>query len=68
MFVSDDDDLGEADFKAASVRLNESLKTCRAVVENYRSKIGGKRAVASAADDELPASDRVARHREIPPE
>ena len=35
-------DAGEANVEAASSQLNDGLKSCRAVVSNYRALLAGK--------------------------
>jgi hypothetical protein len=57
--VSGADDAREPDFKEASARLNQGLKTCRAVLDNYRAMIIGEYVHPAAAnDDEPPISVR----------
>ena len=41
----------ENDFERESSRLNEGLKTCRAVMENYRAMIAGEQPEADKESD-----------------
>lgn len=43
----------ENDFESESSRLNEGLKTCRAVMDNYRAMIAGDRPYADNDDSEM---------------
>jgi hypothetical protein len=43
----------ENDYESESSRLNEGLKTCRAVMENYRAMITGERPHADNDDSEM---------------
>ena len=43
----------ENDFERESSRLNEGLKTCRAVMENYRAMIAGDQPQADNDDSEM---------------
>ena len=40
----------ESDFERESSRLNEGLRSCRAVVNNYRAMMSGDRAQDNGAD------------------
>jgi hypothetical protein len=43
----------ENDYESESSRLNEGLKTCRAVMENYRVMIAGRQPHADNDDSEI---------------
>ena len=43
----------ESDFERESSRLNEGLKTCRAVMDNYRSMIAGEQTEADNDESEM---------------
>jgi len=43
----------ENDFESESSRLNEGLKTCRAVMDNYRAMIAGGQPHADNDDSEM---------------
>jgi len=56
--VSDQNASQEAQIEDVSSKLSEGLKTCRSVVENYRSMIGGRQAAndferSAAANDDI---------------
>lgn len=40
--MSDAEELRDADFEQASSQLNQGLKSCRAVVDNYRAILAGE--------------------------
>lgn len=44
------DDERESDFDHANLALNEGLKSCRAVVSNYRAMMSGDRGANSSAE------------------
>jgi hypothetical protein len=47
------EDRRENDFERESSRLNEGLKTCRAVMNNYRAMISGEQPEADNDDSEM---------------
>ena len=47
------EDRRENDFERESSRLNDGLKTCRAVMENYRAMITGDQPQADNDDSEM---------------
>ena len=57
--MSGADDVREPDFEEASTRLNEGLKTCRAVIDNYRAMIIGEHGSRAAANDDDPVSEPI---------
>ena len=59
--MSDAKDSGKAAFEEASTRLDEGLKTCRAVVENYRSMLTFDQQSSRQSDGPAIALDRAAR-------
>jgi hypothetical protein len=52
--VSSGDNLRETDIEQASSQLNEGLKSCRAMVDNYRAMLTGER---NGGSDDEEASD-----------
>ena len=48
--VSGIDDARDGEAEEANNKLNEGLKSCRAVVSNYRALLDKRRAKAAAAD------------------
>ena len=50
--VSADDDLQPSEIAEASAQLNEGLKTCRTVVDDYRSLLSGTVRVVQPANDQ----------------
>ena len=52
----------ENDFERESSRLNDGLKSCRAVVDNYRAMIAGEQ--PHAANDDSAMSDYVSTTEE----
>ena len=50
--MSDADEPRDADFEQASSQLNHGLKSCRAVVENYRAILTGEQAANDDNRDE----------------
>jgi hypothetical protein len=58
--VSKDDRPRDADFKTERSRLNEGLKTCRAVVANYRALLSGDDEDPAANNDEMVSSSESA--------
>jgi hypothetical protein len=58
--VAGEDDPKEVDAEQAHTTLNEGLKSCRSVVDNYREMLAGKRGDDSGASPEEPATDGAA--------
>jgi len=53
LFVSQVNEPFEGEFEAANSRLNEGLKTCRSVVDNYKALLSADQGVpAQAADND----------------
>lgn len=52
--VSGTDDPRDGEAEEANSKLNEGLKSCRAVVSNYRALLDKKRGKKPAKDDGLP--------------
>lgn len=59
--MADSNEPRDADFEQASSQLNQGLRTCRAVVENYRAILTGEQA---ANDDDR--DDEYSRYGSIP--
>jgi hypothetical protein len=55
--LADANEPRDADFEQASSQLNQGLKSCRAVVDNYRAILGGETA---ANDDDRDAANNDA--------
>lgn len=51
------DDPKEVDVEQANNTLNEGLKSCRSVVDNYRERLAGKRGDDTGASPEEPTKD-----------
>ncbi len=69
--MSDAKDSGKAAFEEASTRLDEGLKTCRAVVENYRSMLtfdqqrGGHSEVSAIAPNAESSTAAIGNQEEL---
>ena len=50
--MSADDDLQPSEFAEANAQLNEGLKTCRTVVDDYRSLLTGTAKAVQPANDQ----------------
>ena len=50
--MSEENDLAKADADAANSQLNEGLKSCRAVVNNYRALLTPEQGLRSATEEE----------------
>jgi hypothetical protein len=51
---------GDAELDELSAKLNEGLKTCRSMVENYRAMLVGDQSVPANDREESGASDDTA--------
>lgn len=55
----------DAELDELSAKLNDGLKTCRSMVENYRAMLGGAQSVPANDPEESGASDETAAQRPL---
>jgi hypothetical protein len=50
----------DAELDELSARLNDGLKTCRAMIENYRAMLGGDQSVSANGPEKSASGDTAA--------